>query len=297
MTATVPWVEVVVPVAAADVDELSARLVAEASCAGAGVEVRGDEVVAWVAQPAAEAALAEVRAVVAGWAEAGLDVDPTRVRAAAAVPEEEWRDAWKRYFHVTRLTRQIVVVPSWEAFTPAPDDRVIDLDPGMAFGTGAHASTRLVLEALQDLADRHAAPARVLDVGAGSGILAIAAAKFWPDARVVATDNDPIAVAACAENAARNGVGAQISSTAAELAAVGGGWPLVLANIQAHVLRALRADLVTACAPGATLVLSGLLTPQAAPLAAEFVAAGMSLAEIRPSRDDPQWSAVVLRAP
>ncbi|MEZ4365441.1 MAG: 50S ribosomal protein L11 methyltransferase [Kofleriaceae bacterium] len=292
------WIEVVVPATAASVDELSALLVAEVAAAAAGTEVRGDEIVFWAPQPAQEAAVAEARAAVARWAEAGAELDPARVRSQPAVPEAEWRDAWKRYFHVSRLTRQLVVVPSWEAFTPGDDDRVIALDPGMAFGTGTHASTRLVLAELQRLADDGVRPDRVLDVGAGSGILAIAAALLWPTATVVATDNDPIAVAACAENTAANGVGDRITSVATPLAEVGGTWPLVLANIQAHVLRALKAELVAACAPGATLVLSGLLTPQAQPLADEFVAAGLVQVAVRPSPDDPQWSSVVLgRAP
>ena len=87
---------------------------------------------------------------------------------------------------------------------------MIDLDPGMAFGTGTHASTRLVLEQLQVLADAGATPARILDVGCGSGILAIAAVKRWPGATCVAVDNDPIAVQATAENALHNKVADRI---------------------------------------------------------------------------------------
>jgi len=83
----------------------------------------------WVAAEAAPRALAEVRDAVARWQAGGLAVDPARVRTAAAVPEAEWRDAWKRYFRVSRLTRQFVVVPSWEHFVAGPDDVVIDLDP------------------------------------------------------------------------------------------------------------------------------------------------------------------------
>jgi ribosomal protein L11 methyltransferase len=291
------WVEIVVPVLASDVDELSALVVAEIPLASAGTEVRGDEIIFWVAFDQQEAALAEARAAIERWAAAGAMVDAARIRAQAAVPEAEWRDAWKRYFHVSRITRQLVVVPSWEAFSPGPDDRVIALDPGMAFGTGTHASTRLVLEELQALADAPGAvpPDAVADVGAGSGILAIAAVKLWPTTHVVAVDNDPIAVDACAANAAANGVADRIGSALEPAGQLGRQFPLVLANIQAHVLRALRGELLAACAPGATLILSGLLSPQAAPLADEFVAGGCALVTIRPSTDDPQWSVVVLR--
>ena len=288
------WSEVVVPVGAADVDDVAALIAAEVPAAGAGTEQRGDEVVFWVATPDAPAALDQLRDAVTRWQAGGLAGDPSRVRLAAAMPEAEWRDAWKRYFKVSRLTRQFVVVPSWERFTPGPDDVAIDLDPGMAFGTGTHASTRLVLEELQALADRGAAPDRILDVGCGSGILAIAAVKRWPAARCVALDNDPIAVAATDDNAAINQVGDRISASTRPLAEPTEPFPLVLANIQAHVLRELSAALIAHTAPGGTLILSGLLTPQAQPLADEFVAAGLRCVHVRASTDDPQWSCAVL---
>jgi ribosomal protein L11 methyltransferase len=288
------WVEIVVPVGAADVDDIAALIASEIPAAAAGTEQRGDEVVFWVAADAVAPALADTRDAVARWAAGGAAVDPARVRTAAAMPEAEWRDAWKRYFKVSHLTRQFVVVPSWERYDAKDGEVVIDLDPGMAFGTGTHASTRLVLEQLQVLADAGTTPARVLDVGCGSGILAIAAVKRWPGATCVAVDNDPIAVQATGENAATNKVGDRIDASTTPLTEMTETFPLVLANIQAHVLRELKALLVSRA--GGALILSGLLTPQAAPLADEFVAAGMKLVSITISADDPQWSAVVLSA-
>ena len=290
------WAEVVIPVGAADVDDVAALIASEVTDAAAGTEQRGDEVVFWVAADAAAEALAEVRDAARRWQAGGLAVDPARIRLAAAMPEAEWRDAWKRYFRVSRLTRQFVVVPSWERFTPGPDDVAIQLDPGMAFGTGTHASTRLVLEEIQALADAGAVAARtrVLDVGCGSGILAIAAVRRWPGATCVALDVDPIAVAATADNAAVNGVADRIAVSGRAPSELGEAFPLVLANIQAHVLRALRDELVARTAPGGTLVLSGLLTPQAQPLADEFVAAGMQCRHVRASSEDREWSCAVL---
>ena len=288
------WVEIIVPVGAADVDDVAALIAAEVPAAAAGTEQRGDEVVFWVAADAVPGALVEIREAAARWQANGAALDAAKIRVATAVPEAEWRDAWKKYFKVSRLTRQFVVVPSWEPYAAGADDVVIDLDPGMAFGTGTHASTRLVLEELQRLGDAGFAPARVLDVGCGSGILAIAAAKLWRDSTVVAIDNDPLAISATTDNSATN----RVTRIAASLDPVGSlaeTFPLVLANIQAHVLRALMADLIART--GTTLILSGLLTPQAAPLADEFVAAGLTLVAIRASSDDPQWSSVVLGKP
>lgn len=288
------WVEVIVPVGAADIDDVAALIAGEIAAAAAGTEQRGDEVVFWVAADAVGPALEATRDAVARWQAGGTAVDPAKVRVAAAMPEAEWRDAWKRYFKVSRLTRQFVVVPSWEAFTPGPGDVAIDLDPGMAFGTGTHASTRLVLEELQELADASVGVTRALDVGCGSGILAIAVVKRWEGSTVLAVDNDPIAIDATRDNAAVNRVADRIDASTATLDATGEQFPLVLANIQAHVLRALKDLLLARTAPGGTLILSGLLSPQAPAVADEFVAGGARLVRIRPSTDDPQWSSVTL---
>lgn len=289
------WVEVVVPVGAADVDDIAALIASEISAAAAGTEQRGDEVVFWVDRADSAAALDATRDAVARWPAQGAAVDAAKVRLSEALPEAEWRDAWKKYFKVSRLTRQFVVVPSWERYVAHDSEVVIDLDPGMAFGTGTHASTRLVLEELQDLADSEVTPARILDVGCGSGILAIAAVKRWPDSTCLAVDNDQLAVDATLDNASVNRVADRIESSLTPLSELTEIFPLVLANIQAHVLRALLGDLISHLAPGGTLILSGLLTPQAQPIADEFVAGGVRLVRIRASTDDPQWSSVTLR--
>jgi ribosomal protein L11 methyltransferase len=297
VTATRDWVEIIVPTAAAEVDEIAALLADACEPAREGTEIRGDEVVIWAPLDSSEASLAEVRVAVAAFAEAGFALDPAAVRQQAAVPEAEWRDAWKKYFHVTRVTPRIVVVPSWERHEAAAGEVVIDLDPGMAFGTGTHATTRLVLGELDRLAGDGLAPDRVLDVGAGSGILAIAAVKLWPGATALAIDNDPIAVAASAENAAHNQVAGAVRCEGTPVEQVEGAWPLVLANIQAHVLRALADAIVARLAPGGTLVLSGLLTPQAPAVAEEYVARGLTLISVKESPDDAAWASATLVRP
>jgi ribosomal protein L11 methyltransferase len=291
------WIEVVVPVAAAEVDEIASLIADEVEAARAGTEIRGDEVVFWAPLERGEEVALETRAAMARLAARGAGVDPARVRTQSAVPEAEWRDAWKKYFHVTHIGRRTVVVPSWESHEAAAGEIVVELDPGMAFGTGTHASTRLVLEELERLADDGAAPAAVLDVGAGSGILAIAACKTWPAARALAIDVDPVAVRVCVENCEANAVGARVTSAVTPLEEVTETFPLVLANIQAHVLRALQAALIARAAPGAVRVMSGILTTQVEAVVEEFVAAGLERIAIRPSTDDPAWSSAVLRRP
>jgi ribosomal protein L11 methyltransferase len=276
-------------------DDAAALVAAAIPDAAAGVEMRGAEIVFWVPLERGEEAVLQARQAAAVLAAIGRPVDPARVQSRPAAPEGEWRDAWKRYFHTIRLTRQIVVVPSWDRHEPQPDDRVIHLDPGQAFGTGAHESTRLVLRILQDLADRGADPARVLDLGTGSGILALAAAALWPRAAVDAVDDDPLAVDTARENVAANQVDARVRVAGIDALAGASPFDLVLANIQADVLSALVGELAPRVAPGGWLALSGLLAEQAAPIAALYGERGLALEEIRPGEEDAAWSAVLLR--
>jgi ribosomal protein L11 methyltransferase len=290
------WLEVIVPVPAIEADDVAAMLADELTAAAAGTELRGAEVVFWVPFAEGEQALMETRAAVSRLAAGGSRVDPARVHTQPAMPEAEWRDAWKKYFHAVKLTRQIVVAPTWEPYTAAPGEVVVTIDPGMAFGTGAHASTRLVLEELQRMHDGgDAPPPRFVDVGTGSGILAIAACLLWPQTSGLAIDNDAIAVRAASENCAANGVGDRVTCAETPIADVAEVFPLVLANIQAHVLLEMRPALTARVAPGGALVLSGLLTTQAGSVASDYAALGFTVEEIRPSTDDPQWSSVRLR--
>ncbi len=286
------------PCAAAAGEDVAALLVERVPAAAAGCEIRDGEVVFWIGVDQAEAVLGVVLAEAARLRDHGIAVQPEAVVARPAVPEQEWRDAWKRYFHTIRLTRQIVIVPSWEERPqPVGDDLLIDLDPGQAFGTGAHASTRLVLELEQALHDDGAAVTRFLDVGTGSAILAIAAAKLWPESSGCAIDVDPLAVDVAVENCAINRVGTRVQAAATPLGSVEGEFDLVMANIQQDVLLALRGELCARVAPGGALLLSGLLAEQADEVAREFARAGLELVAVLPSAADPEWSAVRLRRP
>lgn len=179
--------------------------------------------------------------------------DPRMVPVAG----DDWAEGWKQHFPVFRVGG-LVVRPSWEEVTPASGEVLVTLDPGMAFGTGTHGTTRLCLEVLvETLAAQQNAP-RVLDVGTGSGILAIAAAVLGA-AQVVACDIDEEACRVAAENAAANGVADAIEITVRPLEELGSGFDIVLANILAEENVRLAAELVARLTSGGTLILSGIL--------------------------------------
>lgn len=178
---------------------------------------------------------------------------------ARDVPEEDWTESWKRGLAPRRVTSRLWVTPTWHAVEAGPGDLVVVLDPGMAFGTAEHGTTRGCLRLL----DRAVTGgSRVLDVGAGSGILAIAAARMGA-AEVVAVEGDELAVEAIAENVARNGVQEVVTCRPtwadATLLASLGPCDGVVANIESRTLVALMSAFHTALRPGGWLILSGIL--------------------------------------
>jgi ribosomal protein L11 methyltransferase len=289
------WIEIVVELPR-EAAEVMADAVGELT---QGVEIRDGETIiragtgraVIVAQCTPEAegeVLAEIEAAAGRMKEAGVSVDPLSVRRREA-HEDEWRDVWKQYFRATRVGRTFLIRPSWDLKPAGAGDRVIDLDPGRAFGTGGHATTRLVIALAEEVADRPVE--RFLDLGCGSGILSIAAVRLWPAARGLAVDVDPESVATTDENLALNEV-AGVETRAGSIDAADGTFQLVLANIEAGVLGRLAADFPAHLAPGATVILSGILAEQAEGVLAAFNAAGLAL-EAR--RDEDEWAALRLR--
>lgn len=210
------------------------------------------------------------------------------------VHEADWADAWKAYFPVMRVGRRLVIRPTWRRHHRDPGDVVLALDPGMAFGTGLHPTTRLCLAALEPLAnDGRLGGARVLDVGCGSGILAIAALKLGASS-AVGIDTDPIAVEATAANARRNRLARRIRTHEGSLPSAEKPFEIVLANLIAGVLVPLAPLLRDELCPGGTLLASGIFIDREAEVRGAFAAAGLVVTD-RSTEGD--WVALQARRP
>lgn len=216
---------------------------------------------------------------------------PAVVTAVRSVGQEDWAEGWKQHFGTVRIGSRLVIKPSWESFDPAPGDAVVELDPGMAFGTGTHPTTLLCLEALSELFDTSPPPQRVLDVGTGSGILAIAAAVLGAP-RVLACDIEEEACRTARENAALNGVADRVEVTMRPLSELGDRFDIVLANILAEENARLAAELSGRLAPGGTLVLSGILNEKEELVTAAFAPFGLCPPLIRRREE---WSCILYR--
>lgn len=207
--------------------------------------------------------------------------------------EEDWANAWKAHYGVHRIGRRVVVRAPWHDYRPQDDEVVVELDPGMAFGTGLHPSTKLCVLALEE---EIRPGATVLDVGTGSGVLAIGAVLLGA-VRADAVDIEPVAVRSARENAARNGVADRVR---VEVGSVGPGAPfrgtydLVLANIIARILVDLAPGIAAAVAPGGALVLSGVIESREPAVRRAFEAEGLVFAR-RDQIED--WVALVYRRP
>ncbi|HXT35843.1 MAG TPA: 50S ribosomal protein L11 methyltransferase [Chloroflexota bacterium] len=231
------------------------------------------------------------------WHLSAFDLAPIGDLRVRGVAEEDWANAWKEHYHPLRVGR-LLIKPSWRPVTPDPGVVVVEIDPGMAFGTGIHQTTRMCLAALERLLEPGSI---VIDQGTGSGILALAAAKLGA-ARVLARDTAEVAVEATIANAALNGLSDRVEVRRVHL----GDSPhdqvfltanqppagLILANIVANVLINLGGALAAAAKPNATMIASGIIRERASEVEAALAAVGFSITE-RLAEDE--WVTLVAR--
>ena len=293
----IEWLEIAVEVAGIDAD-LAADLLRQACPGGVAIQSASrfdHDSDSYVAD-------GDAPALVCGYLPAGEDSErirrslrlamraaplerPPRWRRVRRLREESWRDSWKKHFGIQRHGRALVVKPSWTHYRLKGGDIVIEIDPGMAFGTGQHPTTAMCLRALEDQVQTGAS---VLDLGCGSGILAIAAVKLGAR-RVLALDVDPNAVRAARENAAANAVSDVIEVREGTLEAEGGPFDVIVANISGLTLERLAVPLARSLAPGGSLITSGFLEDAVAGLSSVFEGAALRVSVVR----DGVWWAII----
>ena len=203
------------------------------------------------------------------------------------VEQEDWQNAWKQYYHAMDIGRRLAIVPGWEEYDT--DRTVITMDPGMAFGTGTHETTSLCLETLDELVQ---GGERMLDIGTGSGILAIAALKLGAK-EAEGVDIDPMCVRTAGENARRNGVAERLTVLVGDLSDKASGvYNIITANIVAAAILSLAPAVPALMAPGAKFIASGIIDERKDEVLTGLQAAGLTPIEVKEKRG---WVCVICK--
>ena len=220
-------------------------------------------------------------------ADAGLPLGPGEIQIARVKPED-WAESWKRHFHPLKIGRELLVKPSWSKLRPLKNQAVVILDPGLSFGTGQHPTTSFCLGEIVRCRSMDA-PKSFLDIGTGSGILAIAAAKLGYKP-IFAFDFDPQSVYVARENTRTNHVDKNVKLTRGDVLKLSlkpaRQFDLVCANLISNVLMAAREQIVCRVKPGGTLVLAGILATEFGLIKKDFARSGMKLVA---SRVENEW--------
>ncbi len=217
-----------------------------------------------------------------------VDVGKAEV-SSCVVNEQDWENSWKQYYKPVYLGKNIVIKPVWEEIEKIPGQVVIELDPGMAFGTGTHETTRMCLEVLEKKVKQGD---EVLDIGTGSGILSIGAVKMGAK-HCFAVDIDPMAVKIVGENAAINGVTEKITAVAGNLTdKVSGKYDIVVANIIADAIIMLSPDVRQFMKDDAIYITSGIIVFRLDDVKEKLTECGFEIVEIITEGD---WAAVICK--
>ncbi|MGC6768315.1 50S ribosomal protein L11 methyltransferase [Enterococcus sp. LJL128] len=219
----------------------------------------------------------------------GLAIGKNKL-TVSEVAESDWATAWKKYYHPVRVTRYLTIVPSWEKYEPKDSkEHIITLDPGMAFGTGTHPTTRLTLQALETVLR---GGETLLDVGTGSGVLSIAA-KYLGAETVYAYDLDDVAVAAAKENMALNPVAADVQVGANNLLTeIAVEADVIVANILADIIVLMVEDAYRLLKNSGTFVVSGIIREKKEMILEKMTSVGFQVDQIFQQGD---WYAIILK--
>lgn len=280
------WLRITV-IVSPQAEEAAGEILRTAGCVGWQSAGPGTLVGYLPANERSHVRLETVREQVAALQRCGLDPGPAEV-TAECIEEQPWAQVWRSYFRPLRVGR-VLVCPTWERMVLGADEVGVRLDPGMAFGSGAHATTRLCLWALQEtLAARPGA--RVLDVGTGSGILAIAAARLgavW----VLALDTDPDVIPIAAKNVALNGVGDKVEVREGNVSAAGAEtFDVVVANIAPDPIMEMALQIRTLLRPGGVFIGGGIPVERTKEVGATLEAKGF---QVMHTLEEEGWSAVL----
>ena len=286
---TTSWLQLTLKAPSAALDAISNFLIERGS---PGVVIKKNEVQAFFARPARTAYLKRdiqrflraMKGIYPGVGEEGL--------RWTLLQEKNWQNSWRRFFQPQKVGKGLWVGPPWIVPPELPQRQVITIEPGMAFGTGTHPTTRTCLEFLEEVvASLNSEKLTVLDVGTGSGILAIAVAKMGAS-KVLALDNDPIALRAAQANIRLNRAQQKVKLTHVALGRVKGSFTVVVANLTAETIIGLAEALKSKAGPHGYLILSGILKPTAGEVLRRFTPGSFDLVGQRSQRE---WTTLLLR--
>jgi len=283
------WLQVALRGSAENIDAIADFLIERGS---PGVAIKKNEVRGYFSEPFDVGA---IRGAACKFLDALESYDKPRVRADVAwriIKEEDWNKRWRRFIKPQKIGKAFWVTPPWIAPPKLRNRHVITIEPGMAFGTGSHATTRGCLEFIERVANRlRKTQWTGLDVGTGSGILSIAMVQLGA-ARVWGIDNDPVALEVARENLVKNAVAKSVRLSAMPLNRLRKTFPLVVANLTADTIIDLSAALGARVAKHGALILSGILNSRAERVLDCMTAAGYILIE---RKREGQWTTLLLR--